>query len=597
MKKAVSMVLLLVICIGLFVGCGGDDNTTDNSVASSTGGPVVSDGIFSTEKVVFIDENGDSVYRIIRPLNGSLDETTVAGVVFKQVKNKLNVQIRNASDEEDGTDVYEILIGGTNRSESAQALEYMIATGGGRIDDFIVCTIGKKIVINAMTAEALNKACDWFINNYVSSSGVDGGIKYINLTSGDYANTTVNGVALGNFKVVRKRFNQSYLVQSEIEKGITSVTAKAGYVLKTVEDNNAASDYEIIVGNAARDGVTAVDNADEYRITVSGNKVYINGGSTYATAIAVSEFMNKAAGGTAFTDSSSVVGSYAQTVASYDMSNYYAPKWMEDFDTPSSEHETGVDLTKWNWGTDRSEGQNGRTSVRSQSAAHLRVENGMLNFYAAYDADNYYGFKLMTNETMTFRYGILEMSAILPHGDAFWISLWANSKDPTSDAAFMTEVNIVEMFGNSASEASNLHGWLKSNKHDYYESYWKPQGIDTHWSLDATHSSNKRYALPDGCKFNDELHTFSYVWSNDICGFACDGNMYFSIDPSEKELWAETFNQPIYLILSQATAFATGSGKNLPDDSPEWYESNNFQIDYVHIYQKDDGLSQMNFLK
>ncbi len=557
---------------------------------------MVSDGASSTADVKFLDENNEAVYRIIRP-DGNDDVNIMASLLFKQIKEKLGVSLKNVSDTEDGTDKYEILVGRTNRPESAQAREYLIETAGGRVNDFIICTIGKKIVIDAMNLDGLQAACMHFIENFAKAEGVKGGIKYLNVTEGTFSEATVNNAKLGKFAFVRPRFNFGYVVQNQIEEANKLLMEKTGYCLEIVEDHNAAVEYEIVVGNANREGVTAFANKDEYSVTVSGKKVYLNGGSTSAIAMAVSEFAKMLCAGPV-TDSSSVANaSYSQALAGYDKSTYYTTVWADDFDDAVGDHETGVDLTKWNWGTDSAEGHNGRTSVRSQKAEHLHVKDGMLNFYAAYDDQYYYGFKLVTSGRMTFRYGILEMSAILPHGSAFWISLWANSlntMDDVSPSAFFSEVNVVEMFGNSGSEASNLHGWLKGDGRAIYDEIWAPNGLETHWSLDGKYSAYKKYSCPEG-RFNDGLHTFTYIWDENTSKFACDGNVYFELDHNEQPHYKDTFTQPIYLILSQATCFATGAGQNMADDAPEWTASNNFQIDYVHVYQKQDGASLLTY--
>ncbi len=601
MKRTLALIFVLVMCLGLFVGCGSDGEAnkesggaTSTASTENNAGNSGSDGIFSLADVVY--KNGDnSVYRFVRP-EGDVESNNKAVWLMKQFK-AAGINFKNVSDLEDGTDTYEILVGRTNRPETQQAREYLIANAGGRVNDYIICTIGKKIVIYGMSKEALDAACTYFAENCIKAEGVKGGIKKMFVTEGDFVDATVNGAKLGNFVFVKQRYNESYLTQQQMEATNTVLTEKAGYCLDIVEDHNEASDYEIIIGNANREGATSAASKDEYSIKIAGKKVYLNGGSPAAKALAISEFEKLLLAGDV-TDAMSVTGSYSATVASYDTSTYFRPTWTDDFDEAVGDHETGIDLTKWAWGTDASPGHNGRMSVRSQSSEHLGVYDGMLNFCAAYDESNYYGFKLLTKNKMTFRYGILEMSAILPDSGnkgGFWISLWANSYDPGNSAAFMTEVNVVEMFGNSASEASNLHGWSKGDaaSKTYYSEYWAPQGVAEHWSLDGSFSGDKRYEC-QGSKFNNELHTFTYIWEEDLCAFACDGNLYFSINPNEKELWQETFNQPIYLILSMATCFEQQASCPA-DDDPVWLESNNFQIDYVHIYQKENGKHALNY--
>jgi beta-glucanase (GH16 family) len=279
--------------------------------------------------------------------------------------------------------------------------------------------------------------------------------------------------------------------------------------------------------------------------------------------------------------------SYSQTSALYDASKCYSLTWGDDFDEPVGTHATGVDLSKWGFGTDDAEGHNGRTAIRSQDPNHLFVKDGLLNFYASYNDSFYYGFQLNSRTHMRFKYGVLEMNAILPHGDGFWVALWATSRDESSPAAFSTEVNVCEMFGNSAVEASNMHGWLKNHRRSYYEEKWAPEGIGEHFSLDVKEYDNlKKYTCPDG-KFNNGFHTFTYIWDENTCAFACDGNKYFELNVNEKEVWKETFSQYLYVIISQATGYASQQSC-AADNDPAWQESNNFLIDYVHVYQKND---------
>ena len=197
MKKILALLFILTMCLGLFVGCSGDgDKPAGNTASNST-----DDGIFSTADVKFADENGDLVYRIVRP-EGDDDLNMKAAYLFKQVKNKINISLKNVADTEDGTDKYEILLGRTNRPESAQARNYLIDTAGGRVNDFIICTIGKKIVIDAMSLDALQAACDYFAENFAKVEGVTGGIKYVNVTEGNFPEATVNNVKLGKFSFV-----------------------------------------------------------------------------------------------------------------------------------------------------------------------------------------------------------------------------------------------------------------------------------------------------------------------------------------------------------------------------------------------------------
>ncbi len=585
MKKFFTLTLCLLLLACLFSGCGDEKKTTDSSTADTAS------DIFSTADVKFLSESNESVYIIIRP-ESSKENTAVANYLYKKMKDALGVNIKNLDDSTDGNDQYEILLGETNRQETALVKDYFINEIGGRVSDYIIATVGKKIVIYALSTESLQAASEYFIKSILTKDGVKGGIKHTQVTAGSFVNSAINGQRLSRFQIVKQRFNESYMVQNSIEEAIVTLTETTGYKLDIVEDHNAASEYEIIVGNANRDGVTKVTNADEYSVKISGKKVYLNGGCPQAIAMAVSEFAKLAANGTV-TDADSKTGSYSQTFSTYDASKTYTRTWGDDFNYVSA-GKNGVDSSAWNIlepGDKDAEGQNGRTSVRTSDI--LKVdENGIFNAYAGYDDNYYYGFMLHTKGKMHYLYGILEMSAKLPHGESFWISLWANSYHIGHQAAYLTEVNVVEMFGNSKTEASNMHGWLKSSAYakQYYEDVWKPKGYADHWSLDAGYSNEKKYTCPEG-NLGDAFHTYSYIWTPNGAKFACDGNVYFELDFNKEEIYKETFTQRLYVTLSEAVCFA--SNGNMPDDSPAWEQSNNFQVDYVHIYQKADGLHEL----
>ena len=152
MKRIICILMVLTMSFGLLVGCGGKKPADNTSTPATNTGFVI-----TTDDVKYIAEDGSSVYRIIRP-DGNTIVTPFAGTLFKKMKDGLGIGIKNLSDAEDGTDVYEILVGNTNRAESKAALDYLYDNGMGRYQDYIICTVGKKIVINAVTEEAVENA-------------------------------------------------------------------------------------------------------------------------------------------------------------------------------------------------------------------------------------------------------------------------------------------------------------------------------------------------------------------------------------------------------------------------------------------------------
>ena len=580
MKRIIALMLMLVLALGLMAGCGKDKNKDD---AGNTG---VSGDIINKADVSFVVD-GASNYRIVRP-EGDTDATQSAQFVFQQMKKALGVSVRNVSDTEDGADTYEILIGNTNREESKKAAEYLKAKTGGRYDDYIVCTIGKKICIYSSSAEGTKAAAEYFITNFCKPEGIKGGIEYVKATDGNFENITVNGKTIGEYTIVRPHYNSSWLTEVEIEEVIESVYTKTGYKLSFVHDTlSTPADYEIIVGNTNREGVEAITNYDDYKITISGKKIYINGGSAHATAIAVSEFGKMLKGD--LKDSSSVSGNYETTFANYDKSTEFYKTWGDDFDGDA------LDTTKWRQQTEtnRTAGQNGKISVRSSDPDRVYQTDGKFYITAGFDDEYYYGGMIRTQGIMTYKYGYAEMSALLPHGGGMWIAWWACTSDSNSPITgepklVGPEIDIVEMFGNSGSYAANCHTWPST--------LGKEAGIE-HYSLDGKFSNQKKYNIPDaGARLADGFHTYGFLWDNTQMSFTCDGDLFFKYDITgvNEEKDVECFNQSLYFIFSMATAFESGS--SLADEtSDDWNTTNILACDWMNIYQKDDGMSELNW--
>ena len=585
MKRIIAVLLCLLFAVTLFAGCGGKK---DN------GGSTGDTPTLSKADVNYIAD-GASVYTIIRPVTDVIEENATASYLFKQLKGALGVSAKKLSDAVDGSDKYEILIGNTNRPESKQALDYIKSKYGGRYNDWIICTIGKKIVINAYNGESLQTAAEYFVKNFVKVEGVKGGIEYVSITKGDFVDIKINGADIKDFKVVKPYFNTSYLTQQEIEGLLDMVLQKTGYRCEVVNDTKAdAAEYEIIVGNAKRDGVEAISDHDAYKITVKGKKIYINGGSAHATAIAVAEFGKTLEKGTV-TDADSVSGTYTQAVASYGNDTFkYA--WGDDFDG------NALDTTKWrqmNENQHKSEGQHGKTSVRNTDPNYVFVRDGKFHMCATYDENYWYGGMIRTQDIMMYKYGYAEISAIVPHGPSFWVGFWASkaTNDPAmsnTDSSIpmwmRPEIDIMEMFGNSTTYAANGHRWPTQKGKD--------MGYD-HTSLDGKqYGQSKKFTHPEpGGRLTDDYHTYGFLWDNTQIAFTCDGKQFFKYDTTTKEEDKECFNHEIYLILSMALGYASHSTDIATATEDEWTKTNKFIIDYCNIYQQNDGKSYIRYLK
>ena len=574
MKKLLCFVLVLALSVCMIAGCGkGKDKGDTSSVVQSTVG-------LSKADVVYLDANGDTLYKIVRPEEPQMDEANTASLVFKQFKDRVGAAIKNQSDSSDGTDAYEILIGATNRPESQQSLDYLESKKYGRYNDWIICTIGKKIIINGYNADAIKKAATYFAENFLVPTGVVGGIEYLYAVQGDFKDITVNGVNISQFTIVRPHFNFSYLPQTEAEKIIEYVYQNTGYMIKLVHDEYVAeTEYEIVIGDSSRNGVTKLTNYDEYSISVKGKKIYLNGGSPHATGIAVSEFAKLLKSGK-ITDSNSTSGSYETAITGYDRTTTYYPTWYDTFDTE------GVDLTKWRIMNDPEfsrEGQQGKWSCMSSDPDVVYQTGGQFYVQGMEDDAKFYGGTIVNDKHMAFQYGYVEKSAIAPHGPGFWSLLWFNGTSDGTNQLGSPEIDLNECFGEGRITQANCHAWPTS--------LGESLGYE-HTSLDgSTYGNDKRVTCPDGKTFADDFHTYGFLWDEDEMGFYLDGEEWFTYTTNTNEWDIDVFvNSWMFMELSFSVGRLNNGllCENLTKE--QWENSSRFIVDWLYLYQFDDGV-------
>lgn len=554
MKRKLSLCLAIILVVGILcscVGCGKKDDT------SSTASTPVNDSIFSVEKVNYANAEGESVYRIIRP-DGDKDVLDIAASVYKNIKSNLGLNIKNVSDTNDGADVYEILIGNTNRPESQQAIQYLRDNGNGRYNDYIICTIGKKIVINGMTLEAIKAASEYFMANYVKKDGVDGGIKYINLTSGEFKKVTINGTDISKYTFIRDLTNRSWLIQDEVGKIQKAIKEKTGFIIELKEDKTTAeSEFEIIIGNTTRPGVTPQSEygADEYEIRISGKKVYIMGGSTHAIQVAVTEF-GKILAKDAITDADSKKGSYNKTISTYDSGSYYRLVWGDEFE--------GNTLTNdWKFNNATNPGSEG-PSIGIKNDETCEVKDGNLIMRGFKNPDGGYTHCNGAESTnfMHYNMGYIEMRARIPDGKGVYSSFWLINTPATPDEPLL-EIDIFESLGNPGRQMATIHKW----------------GIkdETGEHVVCDKSATRHYQLTKGSLF-DEYRTVGLLWNETELVFYYDGIEYY------RHVIDDHYFDDKYLNVK--AGFNIGwEGRTRPGTDLEWPLE--YHIDYIRLYQID----------
>lgn len=583
-KRFLLILLSLSLVLSFFAAC---DSKKDNQSDPDTG--------VSTADINFVDAEGEAAYHIVRAEEGSEDLPITD--IIKTIKSKYEVAVKNTSDEDAKGDLYEIVVGKTTREASAKAKQILDAESSGRKSDYIICTIDGDIVIYGNSNDAVTAGIKYFVDTYLTGETIVGGIKYIYNDASAYADISIGGTTrLSDYKLVRPIYNVSYITQIQTDKLLEFISEKTGYIVEQINDNIASTtgkiddgsgtltpsetnEYEIVVGNAVRDGVKTFTEKEAYEIRIEGKKIYLNGGTPHAIAMAVSEFIKLVENNNAITDEMSVLnGDYNAVIDNYDVATYYRPTWGDDFDGNE------INYNIWNVGWDRVSGYssaaNGKDQYRGSSELKNNyVKDGVLYQVAVETDDAYYGGWFDTCNKMNFLYGFAEVSTIHPKGMGFWSSFWTVSEsgkypEYSNTAFYNSETDIDECYGPGTWAYGNTFAWPTSLGVSELELENASKG--------TVHVNNK-VTCKDDRGFYMDFHTFGFEWNgNKNVKFTCDGEVYVDQDLREgAEQLAYELPQVVYLSL------ACGSGNHgQPTTDPiEWEYYNKYIVDWVRLYQ------------
>ncbi len=389
---------------------------------------------------------------------------------------------------------------------------------------------------------------------------------------------TVNGVDLANFKIIRAKYNVSYLTQIELEAMVAELNSEYNGSFEILHDTDVAeSDYEIIVGKTNRLGPDAPKDADSYSIVIRGKKVYLNGGSAHATAMAVSEFFDLIKGAN-LTNADSFVGSYTEAIANYDTTTKYHATWGDDFDTAE------IDTTKWhNWSGWGREGKNGKWSTTTADPNYVFNKDGKFYIVGHQTESTYYGGSLNTSDTMAYKYGYVENSSIVPDGDGFWSLMWFGGTSDGTNVNYNPEIDLNECFGDAGKTNANVHKWPTTAG---------TAAGKVHTSLDGAADANhkaRHFYTPKGEKLSDTYHTYGFMWTETELQFMIDGYVFFTYEiTSEDDI--ETFTNCYMQIRHSFSVGRANNGLDISNATTyEWNNTNRYVVDYTYLYQLDDG--------
>lgn len=307
-------------------------------------------------------------------------------------------------------------------------------------------------------------------------------------------------------------------------------------------------------------------NDNYYTISVADGVMYLRGGHTYSTILAVKRFEALVTENETISFANGYVyhGEYSKDAAAY-LGDGYKITWLDEFD--------GNSIDNWNSVENQMSGVNGKTSVTTTES--ITVSNGVLEIKPSYDENYYYGGELSTKSKMSYQYGYVEAKMQIPDINGFLSAFWMRTTNAgSSEEAFsFCEVDVFERL-NSGDIKTTIHKWdvIKDGE------TVKLSGGE------LTVNGYNRNVRTD---LDGNWHIIGVEWTQSDISLIVDGVKLYTYDYTKNSALKEILdNNGMYLLLSLYTGKESNIAAEL-DSNADWTQS--FKIDYIHLYQNASG--------
>lgn len=269
----------------LLVSCGSGTDVPAETVSET-------EAVTEENAVFLISAEDIAKYSLVRSEDASDELISAAAGLYKELRNiSSDIKYKDDFYREDLPEYamgeYEILVGATNRPESAEFIRTL------RTKDYGYTMTDGKIVIAGTTDEYTEKAVKKFLHD-IAQGDLSDGIFYSEednfLETGAYPldSLTVAGFPIEEYTIVYNADGDcsEKLCAERLSSAIADVT---GYVLEPVPDDTAVSEKAILVGMTGMTPAYPNMADDKSYIGVSGTMIQLGGNSAAALLNAVGE--------------------------------------------------------------------------------------------------------------------------------------------------------------------------------------------------------------------------------------------------------------------------------------------------------------------
>jgi len=240
----------------------------------------------------------------------------------------------------------------------------------------------------------------------------------------------------------------------------------------------------------------------------------------------------------------------------------YKLLWKDEFDGSS------VNLSNWKFEIGNGCPNNcgwGNNEKEYYRKENTSVGGGVLKIEAR--SESFQGFpytssRLISERLQSFKYGRVDIRALLPKGQGLWPALWMlGSNIGTVGWPACGEIDIMELIGGQGKD-NTIYGTI-------------------HWDNNGEYAKIGGSSSLSGGTFADEYHVFTLLWDETSMKWLINDREYYSVSIKEDSM--SEFHQQFFFILNVAVG---GNWPGSPDHTTLFPQS--MKVDYVRVFQKQN---------
>jgi len=248
---------------------------------------------------------------------------------------------------------------------------------------------------------------------------------------------------------------------------------------------------------------------------------------------------------------------------------YFSPEEYDGYTLTWQDEFNGSSINNANWNFDIGDGCPDLCGWGNNELEYYRQENAWVgNEYLTIEARdeqfanrNYTSAKLTSKDKVSFKYGRVDIRALLPFGKGMWPALWLLGQNiDQAGWPYCGEIDIMEMIGGNGGE-NTTYGTI-------------------HWHDGEINASYGGSTATSGDNLSEAYHVFSIVWDETKIIWYLDNQQYFEASITDSE--QSEFQKEFYLILNVAVG---GNWPGNPDATTLFPQQ--MRIDYVRVFQKN----------